>query len=93
MSAHVLSPAALQDLQDILDFISIDNASAADKLEVEFFEAFERLAQRPRMGHSRTDLTERDVLFWLVGSYLNCLPSGFNYAADCRRPAWSARRH
>lgn len=70
MSAHVLSPAALQDLQDILDFISIDNASAADKLEVEFFEAFERLAQRPRMGHSRTDLTERDVLFWLVGSYL-----------------------
>lgn len=70
MSAHVLSPAALQDLQDIWDFISIDNASAADKLEVEFFEAFERLAQRPRMGHSRTDLTERDVLFWLVGSYL-----------------------
>ena len=70
MSAHVLSPAALQDLQDIWDFISIDNASAADKLEDEFFEAFERLAQRPRMGHSRTDLTERDVLFWLVGSYL-----------------------
>jgi plasmid stabilization system protein ParE len=70
MSAYVLSPAALQDLQDIWDFISMDSASAADKLEDEFFGAFERLARRPRMGHGRTDLTERDVLFWLVGSYL-----------------------
>jgi plasmid stabilization system protein ParE len=70
MSAYVLSPAALQDLQDIWDFISADSESAADKLEDEFFEAFGRLAQRPRMGHTRTDLTERDVLFWPVGSYL-----------------------
>ena len=70
MSAYVLSPAALQDLQDIWDFISADNESAADKLEGEFFEAFGQLAQRPRMGHNRTDLTERDVLFWPVGSYL-----------------------
>jgi plasmid stabilization system protein ParE len=49
MSAYVLSPAALQDLQDIWDFISMDSASAADKLEDEFFGAFERLARRPRM--------------------------------------------
>jgi plasmid stabilization system protein ParE len=70
MSVYVLSPAALQDLQDIWDFISADNESAADKLEGEFFEAFGQLAQRPRMGHTRTDLTERDVLFWPVGSYL-----------------------
>lgn len=28
------------------------------------------LAERPRMGHTRSDLTQRDVRFWPVGSYL-----------------------
>jgi plasmid stabilization system protein ParE len=68
--AYVLSPNALQDLQDIWDFISSDNVTAADKLENELFEAFEMLAERPRMGHTRSDLTERDVRFWPLGSYL-----------------------
>lgn len=70
MAAYVLSPEALQDLQDIWDFIASDNVTAADKLENELFEAFERLAKRPRMGHTRPDLTKRDVRFWPVGSYL-----------------------
>lgn len=74
----MLAPEALQDLEDIWDFIAADNATAADKLEDEFFEAFERLARRPGMGHTRCDLTERDVRFWPVDSYLivyrNLLP-------------------
>ncbi|MFZ0774092.1 MAG: type II toxin-antitoxin system RelE/ParE family toxin [Candidatus Sulfotelmatobacter sp.] len=70
MPAYVLSPDALQDLQDIWDFIASDNAPAAEKLEDKFFEAFEMLAKRPRMGHTRSDLSERDVRFWTVGSYL-----------------------
>lgn len=69
MSAYTLSPDALQDLQDIWDFIALDNAHAANKLEDEFFEAFENLALHPRMGHSRSDLTERNVRLW-PGSYL-----------------------
>ncbi len=70
MFAFVLSPEALQDLQDIWDFIAADNLTAADQLENDFFEAFEQLARRPGMGHTRSDLTERDVRFWPVGSYL-----------------------
>jgi toxin ParE1/3/4 len=70
MSAYVLSPDALQDLQDVWDFISSDNANAADQLEDEFFHAFEKLAQYPRMGHTHSDITSRDVRFWTVGSYL-----------------------
>jgi len=70
MPAYVLSPEALQDLQDVWYFIASDNVPAADKLENEFFEAFERLAEHPRMGHTRSDLTERNVRFWPVGSYL-----------------------
>jgi plasmid stabilization system protein ParE len=70
MSAYVLSPDAMEDLQDVWDFIASDNIPAADKLENEFFEAFEMLAERPRIGHTRPDLTERDVRFWPIGSYL-----------------------
>jgi antitoxin ParD1/3/4 len=70
MPEYVLSPEALQDLQDIWDFIASDNVNAADKLQDEFFDAFEELARWPGAGHKRSDLTERDVLFWPVGSYL-----------------------
>jgi antitoxin ParD1/3/4/toxin ParE1/3/4 len=70
MSGYELSPESLQDLQDIWDFIAPDSVTAADRLESELFEAFELLAQRPRMGHTRSDLTARDVRFWPVGSYL-----------------------
>jgi plasmid stabilization system protein ParE len=70
MAAYVLSPDALEDLQAIWDYIAMDNITAADKLEDEFFAAFERLARRHRMGHTRSDLTQRDVRFWPVGSYL-----------------------
>jgi toxin ParE1/3/4 len=70
MSVYVLSPDALQDLQDIWDFVALDNANAADQLEDEFFRAFEKLAHHPRMGHSRPDVTEREVRFWPTSSYL-----------------------
>jgi plasmid stabilization system protein ParE len=70
MFSYALSPDALQDLQDIWDFVALDNVNAADQLEDEFFEAFEKLARQPRMGHTRPDLTERDVRFWPAGSYL-----------------------
>lgn len=70
MSAYVLSPEALQDLQDTWDFVAFDNVNAADKLLDEFFNAFEKLARQPSMGHTRPDLTGRDVRFWPTGSYL-----------------------
>jgi plasmid stabilization system protein ParE len=70
MSAYVLSPEALQDLQDAWDFVAFDNVNAADKLLDEFFNVFEKLARQPGMGHTRPDLTARDVRFWPTGSYL-----------------------
>ncbi len=57
-------------MQDIWDFVALDNVGAAGQLEDEFFNTFEKLARQPRMGHVRPDLTERDVLFWPIGSYL-----------------------
>jgi plasmid stabilization system protein ParE len=44
MPAYSLSPDALEDLQDIWDFVVFDNVNAANGLEDEFFNAFEKLA-------------------------------------------------
>jgi plasmid stabilization system protein ParE len=54
----------------IWDFVVLDNENAANQLEAEFFNAFEKLARRPGMGHKRRDLTHQDVTFWPTGSYL-----------------------
>jgi plasmid stabilization system protein ParE len=69
MFAYVFSPEAVQDLEDVWDFIAADNVGAADRLQDEFFEAFEELARHPGLGHTRRDLTDKDVRFWPVGSY------------------------
>jgi toxin ParE1/3/4 len=70
MGAYLLSPDALEDLQCIWDFIASDSVRSADKVLDDLFDAFEKLAQWPQQGHTRTDLTDRDVRFWPVGSYL-----------------------
>jgi len=65
-----LARRALGDLQEIWDFISEDNLDAADRVMEDFYRAFGQLAETPGMGHRRADLTNRDVLFWPVYSYL-----------------------
>ncbi len=70
MERYILAPEALQNLQDIWDFIAVDNPDAASALQEEFFRAFEDLAAMPGKGHKREDLTDRAVLFFRVRSYL-----------------------
>jgi toxin ParE1/3/4 len=70
MSAYLLSPEALLDLQDIWDFIALDNVNTADQLQDKFFDTFEKLGRRPHIGHVRRDFSARDVRFWPVDSYL-----------------------
>ncbi len=70
MSPYVLSPEAVEDLLRIQDFISSDNPPAAERLIDEFFTAFEHLAEWPRSGHVRPELTSKDVLFWPIHAYL-----------------------
>ena len=70
MAEFILSSEALDDLQSIWNFIAADNQTAADRIVDELFEAFEHLAEWPGSGHTRRDLTQRDVRFWPVRSYL-----------------------
>ncbi len=70
MEPYVLAPEALQDLQDIWEFIALDNPEAASALQEDFFAAFEGLAAMPGKGHKREDLTDQAVRFFKVRSYL-----------------------
>ena len=42
----------------------------ATRVEAEIYGAFETLAQNPRLGHKRSDLTSHPVLFFTVYSYM-----------------------
>jgi plasmid stabilization system protein ParE len=71
MKGCELSPEARDDLQEIWIYIAGDNIAAADKLESDIYEACDVLAENPRLGHKRPDLTDEPVLFWPVrGQYL-----------------------
>jgi plasmid stabilization system protein ParE len=70
VSCHGLPTSSRLLRWTIQEFISGDNPTAAEHLIDDFFAAFEHLAQWPGTGHSRVDLTQREVLFWPVGSYL-----------------------
>jgi len=71
MKDYILGIEASQDVSDIWDYIAKDNIDAADSIVEALFEAFDKLANMPRMGHRREDLVEdRPLLFWPVGDYL-----------------------
>lgn len=49
---------ALQDLDQIADYISLDNTVAAKKLVTKVFQRVERLNQHPQLGKSVQELEE-----------------------------------
>jgi plasmid stabilization system protein ParE len=76
MSSYVLGSDVLEDLLDIWRYIAEDSETAADRWLERLYDEFEILAARPGMGHSRGDLTARDVLFWPV--------SGLSRSLSCQ---------
>lgn len=70
MTAYILAPEALQDLQDIWGYIATANLDAADRMIDMLFAAFEQLAALPGLGHRREDLTNQPLRFWTVEAYL-----------------------
>jgi toxin ParE1/3/4 len=70
VSGYVLSKDADLDLDEIWEYIAVDNVDAADRWIAKLFDAFEALALNPGMGHARKDLTALGVFFWPVDAYL-----------------------
>jgi antitoxin ParD1/3/4/toxin ParE1/3/4 len=70
MKRFRLAPEAAQDVRAIWSYIAKDNIRAARKVRLRILGACQQLAENPRLGHTREDLTERPLLFWPVGAYL-----------------------
>jgi antitoxin ParD1/3/4/toxin ParE1/3/4 len=70
MSTYILTPEADQDLDDIWEYIALDDIEAADRWDAKLRDALAFLARNPRAGHARKDLTDEPVFFWPVGAYL-----------------------
>jgi plasmid stabilization system protein ParE len=68
--SFLLSPSGRLDLDEIWHYIAQDNRAAANRVEQELIAAMRLLADRPLLGHSRQDLTSKNVRFWSVYSYL-----------------------
>lgn len=66
---YLLSETALRDLDDIREYIALDNPDASLRLLTTFESKFEFLAGRPRAGRSRPEIAS-GVRSLPVGSYL-----------------------
>jgi plasmid stabilization system protein ParE len=71
LSAYVLTPRASADIFHIWRYIAGDSEKAANRVESAIYEACDLIAEDPRRGHIRRDLTARPVRFWTLTRYPN----------------------
>lgn len=70
-SRYLLAPQAAADLVEIWQYVKEQASSTvADRIESVIRERLVFLARTPGAGHRRKDLTEEDVKFFPVYSYL-----------------------
>ena len=70
MKKFRLTAEAAGDITEIFDYIAEDSIDAAQRVRAEVYDAMRKLARSPGLGHKRPDLTNRELLFWTVYSYL-----------------------
>jgi len=70
MSAFRLSGKALRDVADIIGYQHRNRgASTANAIESRLFTVFRDIAESPAMGHRRSDLTPRNIMFYYAQPY------------------------
>ena len=68
---YQLTPRALNDLDDIWNYIAQDNVVAANRVESAILSACSSLARHPMMGSKRSDITPLPIRFWAVTRFPN----------------------
>jgi plasmid stabilization system protein ParE len=67
---YELTAAARLDLLQIWNYLAEhESIDVADKIVGDIEKGIEHVTRSPQHGHQRTDLTDRDLLFYLVHSY------------------------
>jgi|tagenome__1003787_1003787.scaffolds.fasta_scaffold20721873_2 plasmid stabilization system protein ParE len=62
--------AAETQLLEILDYLADESEAPALRVRNAIYDAVDKLADNPGIGHTREDLTDRPLKFWSVYSYL-----------------------
>lgn len=71
MKRYLVAPGAQDDLRQVWRYLfEVAGFEVAEKIEGEFFDVFQGLADVPGKGHKRSDLTARGVLFFVVYQYM-----------------------
>jgi len=81
MTGYAFHPRAVNDLDELWEFIAADSLDAADRMIGEILAAIDALVDFPDRGHKRPDLTSRPLRFTLVGDFL------IAYAPE-EKPLW-----
>lgn len=63
---YSIALAAQSDIEDIVTTLWDENPKVAEAIEDRLYQAFDLLADNPRLGHLRPDFTDRPVLFWPI---------------------------
>jgi plasmid stabilization system protein ParE len=66
MSDYAFHPEAFGDLDEIWEYIALDNIDAADAVLADIHSTLRSLAASPHIGHRRPDLTPRPLRFHVV---------------------------
>jgi len=67
-----LTPEAVTDIREILLSVAADSPDTAERLRSDFYEALQRLARSPGIGHFHEELLDRRYRFWNFYSYVVC---------------------
>lgn len=70
MKRFRLSPEAARDVRELWEYVAKDSIKAARRIRLKIFGACQMIAENPRIGHKREDLTDKPMLFWPVGAYV-----------------------
>ncbi len=70
-ASYLLTPRALNDLDDIWNYIAEDSVDAASRVESAILSACGSLARRPLLGSKRSEVTSLPVRFWTVARFPN----------------------
>lgn len=70
MKQYSLTPDAKKDLHEIWEYIAQQSFDDAERVRLEFDDAFLQLADFPNMGRLRREITHDLLRFWLLYHYV-----------------------
>jgi plasmid stabilization system protein ParE len=70
MTEYVLHPEALNDIDDIREYLAEESPDAANRMVTEIFGGIRALVPFPHQGYRRPNLTSRPLRFKLLREYV-----------------------